>query len=54
MTKFLSTISLVVVTLAALAFAGPALAKLVTALVPLVLVAGIVVAVLRVMWFYTR
>ena len=54
MTKFLSTISLVVLTLAALAFAGPALAKLIAALIPLVLVVGIIAAALRLVWTYTR
>jgi hypothetical protein len=53
-TKFLSTLVLVIVGLAALAAVGPALAKLVTALVPLVLVLGIVAAVLRLVWWYTR
>jgi hypothetical protein len=53
-TKFLSTLLLVIVGLAALTAVGPALAKLVTALVSLVLVLGIVVAVLRLVWWYTR
>jgi hypothetical protein len=54
MTKLISTLAIVVLGLAALAAVGPALAKLVAALVPLVLVAGIVAAVLRLVWFYTR
>ena len=54
MTKFLSTLAIVVLGLAALAAVGPALAKLVTAFVPLVLVAGILAAVLRLVWWYTR
>ena len=54
MNKLISTLVIVVVGLAALAAAGPALAKLTAALVPLVLIAGVVAAVLRVVWFYTR
>jgi hypothetical protein len=50
----LSTVLLVVVGLVALSAAGPTLARLIAALVPLVLAVGIVVAVLRVVWFYTR
>lgn len=46
--------ALIVVGLVALIAAGPTLACLADALVPLVLVVGIVVAVLRVVWFYTR
>jgi hypothetical protein len=54
MTKLLSTLVMVVVALAALALAGPALTRLINSLVPLVLVVGIVAAVLRLMWAYTR
>ncbi len=54
MTKLLSTLAIVIVGLAALAFAGPALTQLIDLLVPLVLVAGIVAAVLRIVWAYTR
>jgi len=54
MTKLTSTALLLIVGLGVLAAAAPALARLVHALVPLVLVVGIVVAVLRVVWFYTR
>jgi hypothetical protein len=43
-----------VIGLAALAVAGPALARLASALVPLVLVGGVVAAVLRLVWTYTR
>jgi hypothetical protein len=53
-TKFLSTVLPIVVGLVALAAAGPILARLIHALVPLVLVVGIVIAVLRLVWFYTR
>jgi hypothetical protein len=45
---------LIVVGLGALLAAGPALARLAGALVPLVLVVGVVTAVLRLVWFYTR
>ncbi len=54
MTKFLQAALPVVVGLVALAAVGPTLARLIGALVPLVLVVGIVVAVLRVVWWYTR
>lgn len=54
MTKLLSTLVLVVVGLMMLSAAGPTIAHLVNALVPLVLVIGVVGAVLRVVWFYTR
>lgn len=54
MSKFLSLASLVFAALIAITISGPALAKLASALVPLVLVAGIVVALLRAVWFFTR
>ena len=54
MTKALSSLALVVAGLVALAAVGPALARLISALVPLVLVVGVVAAVLRVVWFHTR
>lgn len=54
MTKLLSTLTIVVLGLVALAAAGPTLARLIAALVPLVLVVGVVAAVLRVVWTYTR
>jgi hypothetical protein len=44
--------TLVVVVVAAVF--GPALSRLAEALVPVVLVVGLVVAVLRVLWFYTN
>jgi hypothetical protein len=43
-----------VVALVVAAAAGPTLLRLAGALMPLVLVVGIVVAVLRMVWFYTR
>jgi hypothetical protein len=43
----------IVVVLVVLTSAGPALVALAQALVPLVIVGGIVVAVLRIVWHYT-
>lgn len=54
MSKLLPTVALVVFGVAVLAMVEPALARLVHALVPLVLVAGIVAAVLRLVWWHTR
>jgi len=54
MNKVASVLALVVVGLVALAVAGPTLARLISGLVPLVLVAGITAAVLRLVWSYTR
>ena len=47
MTKVVQTLALAVVGLVAIAAVGPALARLVSALVPLVLVVGVVASVLR-------
>lgn len=54
MNKLIQAALLTAVGLAVLAVASPALIKLAGALVPLVVVVGIVVAVLRAVWFYTR
>lgn len=54
MNRLVSLVAFGVVGLAALAVASPALARLISALVPLVLVAGIVAVVLRLVWSYTR
>ena len=54
MSKLVQSVLITVVGLAALAYAAPFLIALVRALVPLVLVVGAVVAVLRTVWFYTR
>jgi hypothetical protein len=54
MSKAISTLVAVVLGLVALGAVGPSLERLAGALVPLVLVIGIVVAVLRLVWFYTR
>jgi hypothetical protein len=53
-TKIVPTLLVVVVGLAALSAVGPTLVRVIGALVPLVLVAGVVIAVLRLVWFYTR
>jgi hypothetical protein len=54
MNKPLSTLAILAMGIVALAVAGPALARVGHALVPLVLVVGIVVAVLRLVFAYTR
>jgi hypothetical protein len=54
MNKPMQTASLVLVGLVVLAAASPALIKLAAALVPLVLVIGVVAAVLRMVWAATR
>lgn len=54
MTKLISTLAIVVLGLVALGAVGPRIAQIMGALVPLVLVVGVVMAVLRVVWFYTR
>ena len=54
MNKLLSSLALIVVGMASLALAGPALARLASALVTPILVAGVVVALLRWVWWYTR
>lgn len=54
MTKLVSTLILVVVGLATLADVAPAIVRIAEALVPLVLVVGIVVAVLRLLGYFTR
>ena len=54
MTKLVQAVLLALVGLVVLAAAAPTLSQLAGSLVPLVLVVGIVVAVLRVVWFYTR
>jgi hypothetical protein len=53
-TKLLSTLAMVVMGLVALAVIGPTLTRLIGALVPLVLVVGVVAAFLRIVWTYTR
>lgn len=50
MTRLVTALAIVVLGLAALGAVGPRLAQVIGALVPLVLV----VAVLRLVWWYTR
>jgi hypothetical protein len=45
---------LILAGLGTLAVAGPALGRLISALIPLVLVVSISLAILRVIWVYTR
>jgi hypothetical protein len=54
MTKFVSTLAIVILGLVALGAVGPRIAQILGALVPVILVAAIAAAVLRVVWFYTR
>jgi hypothetical protein len=54
MTKLVSTFGLVLLGLAVLGTVGPGIAVVLNALVPVVLVAAVAVAVLRVVWWYTR
>ncbi len=54
MTKLASALLVVLAIVVLLAAVGSRIAEIISALVPLVLVGGIVVAVLRVVWFYTR
>jgi hypothetical protein len=54
MTKLVSTVAILTLGLVALGAVGPRIAQIINALVPLVLVIGIVAAVLRAVWFYTR
>lgn len=54
MNKLIQALLLGIVGLVVVAAASPTLTKLVHALVPLVVMAGVVVAVLRVIWAATR
>ena len=54
MTKLVAALAFLIAGLVALGAVGPRIAQIIGALVPLVLVIGIVVAVLRAVWFYTR
>lgn len=54
MNKLIQTILLVLVGLVVLTAAGPILIKLTGALVTPILVGGIVAALIRCVWFYTR
>jgi hypothetical protein len=54
MTKLVSTLAILILGLVALGAVGPRIAEIINAMVPLLLVGGIVAAVLRAVWFYTR
>lgn len=54
MTKLISTLVIIMLGLVALGAASHGIAQLLGALVPVILVVGVVVAVLRLVWFYTR
>jgi hypothetical protein len=54
MSKLAQTLLLGIVMLAALIMAGPTIVRLTQALVPLVLVVGVIVVVLRLVWCYCR
>lgn len=54
MNKLIQVLLAGIAGLVVLAAAGPTLSRLITALVPLVLVVGIVVAILQLVRFYTR
>lgn len=54
MTKLIQALLLLTAGLVVLGAAGPTLAKLTGALIALVLVVGVVVALLKCVWFFTR
>lgn len=54
MNKLIGTLTLLVVGAVVLADVAPAIVRIAEALVPLVLVVGIVVAVLRLLGYFTR
>lgn len=54
MNKLVQALVLGVVGLVVLVAASPTITKLAGALIPLVLVVGVVVALLKCVWFYTR
>lgn len=54
MNKLVSLVMMGLLGLVVLTAAGPIFVKLVNSLVPLVVVAGIVIAVLRVVWYLTN
>jgi hypothetical protein len=54
MSKLIQALLLVIVGLAVLSAAGPAVARVVEALTPLIVTAGIVTGVLRLVWWHTR
>ena len=54
MTRLSTVLALGVVGLVVLVVAGPTLSALVDQLVPLVVTVGVVAALFRLVWFYTR
>jgi hypothetical protein len=52
--KLIQALLLTLVGLAVLAAASPALTKLIHSAVPLLAVGGLLAAVIRIVWFYTR
>lgn len=54
MTKFVSTLAILILGLVALGAVGPRIAQILGALVPVILVTAIAAAALRLVWFYTR
>lgn len=54
MNKLIQALLIGIFGLAALTAAAPAITTTIHAVVPLVLVAGVVIAVLRLVWWYTR
>jgi hypothetical protein len=52
--KLIHALLLAIAVLAVLAAAAPTLGRLAGALVPCIVAAGIVIALLRIVWFYTR
>ena len=54
MSKLASTVGVMVVGLMMLAAAGPTITKLIHALIPLAVLLTVLIAALRLLWFYTR
>jgi len=54
MTKAISTLVIVILGFVAVGAVGPSIAGIFNALVPLVLVIGVVAAILRIVWWRTR
>jgi hypothetical protein len=54
MTKLIQALMVGIAGMVAVAVASPALTKMIHAVIPLIAVAGVAAAVLRVVWFYTR
>jgi hypothetical protein len=54
MTKFVTAVMVVVLGLVAVGAVGPSIAAVFNALIPLVLVIGVLAVVLRIVWWRTR